>query len=54
MPKNPYIQDTTSKSVRFENELIAKIERMGAEAERDFSSQVRYMVKEYIRIKESK
>lgn len=40
------------KSIRFDNELIEKIEKMAKEAERDFSSQVRYMCKEYIRLKE--
>lgn len=42
------------KSIRFDDELIKKIENMAKEAERDFSSQVRFMCREYIKMKESK
>lgn len=42
----------TTKTIKMENELIEKITMMGKKAERDFSSQVRYMLKEYIKIKE--
>ena len=42
------------KSIRFTEELIEKIEKMAKEAERDFSSQVRFMCREYIRMKENK
>lgn len=42
----------TTKTIKMENELIEKITAMGKKAERDFSSQVRYMLKEYIKIKE--
>ena len=54
MKNNATLPETTSKSIRFENELIEKIEEMGREAERDFSSQVRFMLKEYIRMKENR
>ena len=42
----------TTKTIKMENELIEKITMMGKKAERDFSGQVRYMLKEYIKIKE--
>lgn len=42
----------TTKTIKMEDELIEKITTMGKKAERDFSSQVRYMLKEYIKIKE--
>lgn len=54
MKKNITLPETTAKSIRFENDLIEKIEEMGREAERDFSSQVRFMLKEYIRMKENR
>lgn len=54
MKKDDYLQETTLKGIRFENELIEKIKEMGREAERDFSAQVRFMVKEYIRMRENK
>ena len=41
------------KSILFEADLVSKIESLAIESERDFSGQVRYMLKEYIRIKES-
>jgi len=40
------------KTIRFEKELCDKIQRLAEEAERDFSSQIRFMAKEYIRQKE--
>lgn len=40
------------KTINFEEELVAKIEKMAKEAERDFSGQVRWIIKEYIRLKE--
>ena len=45
-------KETVTKTIRFEPDLVEKIERIGQKAERDFSSQVRYMCKEYIRLKE--
>ncbi len=41
------------KSIRFTKELIEKIEKMAKESERDFSSQVRFMCREYIKMKEN-
>jgi hypothetical protein len=38
------------KSVKFEAETIVEINKLGKAAERDFSSQVRFMIKEYLRI----
>lgn len=46
--------DTTQKTIRFDNDLIRTIDDLGKESERDFSSQVRFMLKEYLRIKERK
>ena len=49
------LQDKTEsiqKTLRMEKELIQKIEELAKESERYFSSQVRFMLKEYIRIKE--
>lgn len=43
-------ENLIQKSVKFEAETIAEIEKMGKPAERDFSAQVRFMVKEYIRL----
>ena len=42
------------KTIIFEKDLIDKIEKMAKETERDFSGQVRWMLKEYIRIKEDR
>lgn len=40
------------KTIIFDEELIQKIEKMAKESERDFSGQVRFIIKEYIRMKE--
>lgn len=42
------------KTIIFEAETIEKIEKMAREAERDFSGQVRWIIKEYIRLKEER
>jgi hypothetical protein len=47
-------QNTTQKTIRIDDSLIDSIEKLAAESERDFSSQVRFMLKEYLRIKESR
>jgi len=47
-------QDTKQKTIRMENELIEKIEKLAKENERDFSKQLKFMLKEYIRITERK
>lgn len=41
------------KTIIFDKETVEKIERMGKETERDFSGQVRWIIKEYIKMKES-
>ena len=46
--------ETTKKTIIFENDLIEKIERMAKESERDFSGQVRFIIKEYIRMREER
>lgn len=46
--------ESTTKTIRFEMNLVEKIEKLAQESERDFSSQVRFMLKEYLKIKESK
>lgn len=47
-------KDQTTKTIRFENDLLEKIGQMAKDSERDFSSQVRFMLKEYIKLKENK
>jgi predicted transcriptional regulator len=42
------------KTIRMEPELIDKIEDIAMAMERDFSAQVRYMLKRYIEIIEEK
>lgn len=39
------------KTINFEEELVEQIEKMAKEAERDFSGQIRWIIKEYIRLK---
>lgn len=46
--------ETMKKTIIFETEMIEKIEKMAKDAERDFSGQVRWIIKEYIKIKENK
>lgn len=43
-----------TKGIRLEKGLVEKIEELGKKAERDFSSQTRFMLKEYIRMLENK
>lgn len=45
--------ETMKKTIIFETEMIEKIEKMAKEAERDFSGQVRWIIREYIKIKEA-
>lgn len=45
--------ETMKKTINFDVEMIEKIEKMAKEAERDFSGQVRWIIREYIRMKES-
>ncbi len=46
--------ETTKKTIIFENETIEKVEKMAKESERDFSGQIRFIIKEYIRLMEKK
>ncbi len=45
-------KETIVKSIRFEKELAEKIQKMAEQGQRDFTKQVRFMLLEYIRIKE--
>ena len=36
-----------------ESDMIEKIEQMAKDSERDFSGQVRFIIKEYIKMKET-
>ncbi len=45
-------RETITKTLRFEPELVEKIQRMAERNQRDFTKQVRFMLMEYIRIKE--
>ena len=53
MPNNT-LQETIVKSIRFDNELANKIIEFADRAERDFSQQVRFMLKQYIELMENK
>lgn len=44
--------EIVKKTINFDMELVKKIEEMAKEAERDFSGEVRFIIKEYIRMKE--
>ena len=46
--------ETVIKTIRIDTRTIEKIQEYAEENERDFSSQVRFMLKEYIRQKETK
>ena len=49
-----YNKETIVKSIRLEKELAEKIQKMADESQRDFTKQVRFMLLEYIRLKEGK
>lgn len=42
---------TIKKTINFDEELVKEVEEMAKEAERDFSGQVRWIIKEYIKLK---
>jgi len=46
-------KETIVKSIRFEKDLAEKIQKMAEQGQRDFTKQVRFMLLEYIRMKES-
>lgn len=41
------------KTIRFDKDLCQKVESMAKSSERDFSAQIRFMVREYIKMRES-
>lgn len=49
---NPMLEDRVKKTMLFEKDLYEKVQTMADESQRDFSKQVRYMLTEYIRLKE--
>lgn len=48
-----YNKDLQIKTVRMDNSLIEQIQQLADENERDFSSQVRFMLKKYIELKKN-
>ena len=49
-----YNKETIVKSIRLEKELAEKIQKMADESQKDFTKQIRFMLLEYIRLKEGK
>lgn len=49
-----YNKETVTKTIRLEKDLAEKIEQIAEESQRDFTKQVKFMLLEYIRIKEVK
>lgn len=47
-------KETIVKSIRLEKDLSEKIQKMADESQRDFTKQVRFMLTEYIKLKENK
>lgn len=47
-------KETITKTIRMEPDLIEKIEKLAYESERDFTKQVKFMLREYMRLKENK
>ena len=45
---------TITKTLRLEKELCNKIQEMADQSQRDFTKQVRFMLMEYIRMKENR
>ena len=45
-------KETQIKTIRFDKKLVEKIDKMREGTERNFSQQVQYMLKQYIKIKE--
>jgi len=46
------LQPTTPKTIRFEDDLIKKVDELRRGTERNFSQQVKFMLKKYLEIKE--
>lgn len=49
---NTILKDQVKKTMLFEKDLYEKVQAMAEDNQRDFSKQVRYMLIEYIRLKE--
>ena len=47
------MDDKIKKTIIFEKELHDKILKMAQESQRDFSKQVKFMLKEYIKMNEN-
>lgn len=43
---------TVTKTIRLEPETVKAIEQMAKESQRDFTKQVKFMLSEYIKMKE--
>lgn len=53
MDKDYKNKELVLKTIRFEPQTIEKINKMAEESERNFTEQVRFIIKEYIRMKEN-
>jgi len=54
MNKKAILKDEIKKTIIFEKELAEKIQDYADNLGRDFSKQVRFMIKEYFEMKENK
>lgn len=45
--------ETVKKTINFDIEMVKRVEQLAKEAERDFSGEIRFIIKEYLRIKEN-
>lgn len=52
--KGGKIMESIRKTIIFDEKTVKRIEEMAKEAERDFSGQVRFIIKEYIGMMERK
>ena len=46
--------EMVKKTINFDIDMVKKIEELAKEAERDFSGEIRFIIKEYLRVKEGK
>jgi len=46
------LKETMQKTVRFEVEMLREIEKLAEENERDFSKQIKFMLKKYLQLTE--
>lgn len=53
MDKMQY-NESQQKTLRMEKDLIEKIEKLAKESQRDFTKQVKFMLRKYIEITENK